>query len=134
MRIGLLARAMNSAAGIPTFKPTGLNGLSLSTAPSSMQRTTLPISLSAEIMFKGRSRSRAWSFDLGGHLIAVDLWYHDIKQDEIEGGRLQPCKGLFAIVRAFEIGVALEPKIDVHRSGCRRCHRRQRLREFFSMG
>jgi hypothetical protein len=53
-------------------------------------------------------------FDPGEHLIAIDLWHHDIKQDDIEGGWLQACNGFFAIVRAFETGVAFGREIGVN--------------------
>ena len=80
-----------------------------------MQRTTLFISLSAEIMITGRSRRRAWSLSQFEHLIAVDLRHHHVEQHEVKAGGLQAGDRLLAVMGALDIGVAFELEIKRQR-------------------
>ena len=49
-----------------------------------MQRTTLSISSTAEIMMTGMWRSRSSALQLLEHLVAVQPRHHDVEQHEVE--------------------------------------------------
>src|SRR5215831_116010 len=79
-----------------------------------MQRAMLFISVSAEIMITGRSRSRL-ILEPGEHLKAVDFRHHHVEEDEVEGARLEEGNRFLAVPRGLDVGVAFEIEMKLQR-------------------
>ena len=64
---------------------------------------TLSISLSAEIIMTGMSRSSAAGFHALQHLIPVHVGHHDVEQNEIKWLRLQEIERFTPVDRRRQI-------------------------------